>query len=483
MKTRLRFINPKSIVTQITAVVLAAVLLGVLCTSAAFLFLFSGWRVEPNPKLVAASTAARIATVLEDARQSTSMAGLKGVLEASRWPEMHIEITPSAAFFSAAASNSAPAPAIGRDRFVEQLQHELRAHWGLPQSDLVISSRSSVVARINDRYALVFQGSPFPPFQRFIFVQVVFAVATITVVMLFLAVYAIIRLTAPLSSIAAAAHSLGHISVRVDPINEIGPEEISQVARALNHMHGRLQSLLEERTRMLAAISHDLRTPLTRLRLRIERQVQATDAGGMLDEIETIDVMISETLMYLRDENEQNSRYALDLPSLIQTICNEFSDVGFDVLYSGPPRMAYFCEASGIRRAIANIIDNATKHGSKVVVSLATIGETEFEIQISDDGPGIPKELQAKVFEPFYKGDDARSFIGRGGFGLGLSIVRDVVSRHSGTISFSDNDPSGLIVRLSFDRSLATTDPVRTASRINPAHQPSPGEGSRSLSR
>jgi nitrogen fixation/metabolism regulation signal transduction histidine kinase len=121
--------------------------------------------------------------------------------------------------------------------------------------------------------------------------------------------------------------------------------------------------------------------------------------------------------------------------------------------------------------------------GSKVVVSLETIGETVFEIQISDDGPGIPKELQAKVFEPFYKGDDARSFIGRGGFGLGLSIVRDVVSRHGGTISFSDNDPSGLVVRLSFDRSPATTDPVRTASRIDPAHQLSPGEGIRSLSR
>lgn len=448
---RLRFINHRSIVTQIIEVVSVAVLLGVLCTSAAFLYLSYGWRSEANQKIVAASEAARIATILEDARQSSSVADLKRVLKTSQWPEMDIEIASSATFFSAAAPSLVAAPAIGAGSFVKELQSELNTHWGLRQSDLVISSRSSLVAKINDRYALVFQSSPFPPIQRFIFIQAGFVVATITVVMLFLAVYVIKRLTAPLSSIAAAAHALGHISTQTDPINEVGPEEICQVARALNHMHGRLQSLIEERTRMLAAISHDLRTPLTRLRLRIERQVEAAEIGIMLEEIETIDLMISETLSYLRDETGQISRCLVDIPSLLQTICNEFSDMGFDVLYRGPARMVYYCEASGMRRAVSNVIDNATKYGSKVEVSLATIGETTFEIQICDDGPGIPQELQFKVLEPFYKGNDARPFKGRSGFGLGLSIVRDIVSRHSGTISFSDNNPSGLIVCLSFN--------------------------------
>jgi signal transduction histidine kinase len=457
MMARLRFLNPKSIVTQITAVVLAAVVLGILCTSAAFFFLSYGWRTEANPRLAAAAAAARIATILEDAHGSSSAVDLKKVLEVSHWPEMQIEIAPSTTSFPVSASSSIPAPIIGEDNFMGDVRDELHAHWGIPQSDLVISSRTSMVVKVDNRYALVLQGSSFPPIQRFIFIQAGFAVATITVVMLFLAVYAIKRLTAPLSSIAAAAHSLGHISARVDPINEIGPEEINLVARALNQMHGRLQSLIEERTQMLAAISHDLRTPLTRLRLRIERLAHAADVGGMLEEIETIDIMISETLMYLREENDKNSRYLVDMPSLLRTICHDFSDMGYDVLYDGPSRMAYFCEASGIRRAISNVVDNATKHGSRVVVSLATIGETEFEIKVSDDGPGISKELQAKVFEPFYKGDDARGFVERGGFGLGLSIVRDVVSRHSGTISFSNNNPSGLIVHLCFNRSPATT--------------------------
>lgn len=461
---RLRFLNPKSIVTQITAVVLAAVVLGILCTSAAFFFLSYGWHAEADPRLAAAAAAARIATILEDARDSSSAVDLKRVLEVSHWPEMQIEIASSAtSSFPVSASSSIPVSTTGKDNFMEDVRGELHAHWGLPQSDLVISSRTSMVVKVDDRYALVFQRSSFPPIQRFIFIQAGFAVATITVVMLFLAIYAIKRLTAPLSSIAAAAHSLGHISAHVDPINEVGPEEINLVARALNQMHGRLQSLIEERTRMLAAISHDLRTPLTRLRLRIERQVHPAEVRGMLEEIETIDIMISETLLYLREGSDKNSRYLADIPSLLHTICHDFSDIGYDVSYDGPSRLAYFCEASGIRRAISNVVDNATKHGSKVVVSLTTIGETEFEIKVSDDGPGIPEELQEKVFEPFYKGDYARGFVGRGGFGLGLSIVRDVVSRHSGTIWFSSNNPSGLIVHLCFNRSPAITNVARTA--------------------
>jgi signal transduction histidine kinase len=459
MMGRLRFLNPKSIVTQITAVVLAAVVLGILCTSAAFFLLTYGWRSEVNQRLAAAATAARIATILEDARGSSSVADLRKVLEVSHWPEMKMEIVPSATSRSA----SIPAPATGKDNFMEDVRDELHVHWGLQQSDLITSSRTSMVVKVDDRYALVFQGSSLPPMQRFIFIQVGFAVATITVVMLFLAVYAIKRLTAPLSSIAAAAHSLGHISARVDPINEIGPEEINLVARALNQMHGRLQSLIEERTRMLTAISHDLRTPLTRLRLRIERHVHPAEVRGMLEEIEAIDIMISETLLYLREGNDKNSKYLVDIPSLLRTICHDFSDIGYDVSYDGPSRLAYFCEASGLRRAISNIVDNATKHGSKVIVSLAVTGETEFEIKVSDDGPGIPQELQENVFEPFYKGDDARGFVGRGGFGLGLSIVRDVVSRHGGTIALSNNDPSGLIVHLCFDRSPATTNLAHTA--------------------
>lgn len=449
---RFWFINRKSIVTQMIAVVLAAVILGIMCTSVAFLFLSDGWHTNANPRLAAASAAARIATILEETRQSSSLGDLKRIVRSSQRPEMHIEIVPSAAFFSRPDFGSAINRTTHEDSFVDELQDELLQHWNLSRSDLLISPSESIVVKVDDHYALVFQSSHHPPIRRFIFIQLGFVVATVVIVILFLAIYIIKRLMAPLSAIAATADALGHISSKTHPISDAGPQEVNQVARALNHLHGRLQALIDERTRMLAAISHDLRTPLTRLRLKLERRVHTADLGSMLDEIETIDNMISETLLYLREENNKLPGYSVDIPSLLQTICNEFSDLGFDVRYSGPARMAYFCEETGMRRAISNIVDNATKHGTKVVVSLAAMGEAGCEIKVSDDGPGIPREHHTKVLEPFYIVDDARSLIGRNGFGLGLSIARDIVSRHSGAISFSDNSPSGLIVRLTFDQ-------------------------------
>ncbi|SCB18600.1 sensor histidine kinase [Rhizobium hainanense] len=453
MTRYLRFINHRYIVTQMIAVVLAAVVLGTVCTSVAFLLLSYGGHNEANLKLAAASAAARIATIADDARQSVSLEELKRTIKASRWLEMHIEIVPSAVFFSSPEFTSAEKRTEQESGFADELRSELLSHWNLSPLDISISTGNSVVVKINNQYALIFQTTHRPPMQRFIFIQLGFVVATVMIVVLFLAVYIIKRLMAPLSSIAAAADALGHVSTPAQPISDAGPQEVTQVARALNHLHGRLQSLIEERTRMLAAISHDLRTPLTRLRLKLERGVRSGQLGSMIDEIEIIDNMISETLHYLREQNDRRAGYVIDMPSLIQTICNEFADLGFDIRYQGPARMAYFCEESGMRRALSNVIDNAIKHGTEVVVLLESRGESGFEIRISDNGPGIPKEHRAKVLEPFYIADDARSLIGRSGFGLGLSIVRDVVSRHRGTISFADNSPSGLVVRLAFNQS------------------------------
>ncbi|MBN8954753.1 MULTISPECIES: ATP-binding protein [unclassified Rhizobium] len=453
MTRYLRFINHKSIVTQMIAVVLAAVVLGTVCTSVAFLFLSYGSHNEGDSKLAAVSAAARIATIAEEARQSSSVKELRKIVSGSRWLDMHMEIVPSTAFFSSREFTSGERRTVPDNNFSDELQNELLSHWNLPASDISISTGNSVVVKINDQYALIFQTTHRPPMQRFIFIQLGFVVATVMIVVLFLAIYIIKRLMAPLSSIAAAADALGHVSTQAQPISDAGPEEVTQVARALNHLHGRLQSLIEERTRMLAAISHDLRTPLTRLRLKLERSVHSVELGSMIDEIEIIDNMISETLHYLREQNDRRAGYVIDMPSLIQTVCNEFADLGFDIQYHGPPRMAYFCEELGMRRALSNVIDNAIKHGTEVAVSLERQGENGFEIRISDNGPGIPKEHRAKVLEPFYIADDARSLIGRSGFGLGLSIVRDVVSRHRGTISFADNSPSGLVVRLSFNQS------------------------------
>src|SRR3546814_479535 len=172
---------------------------------------------------------------------------------------------------------------------------------------------------------------------------------------------------------------------------------------------------------MLAAISHDQRTPLARLQLRAERIADQELREGMLREIAQVTRMLDFTLNYLREDVRSESASRIDLPSVLQTICAEFADVGHAVSYEGPGRLTWTCRPSVLTRAISNVIDNAVKHGSEVTVALRTRNDGAVEIDVADDGPGIASSLREKVFDPFFKGDNARSSAKRSGFGLGRS--------------------------------------------------------------
>jgi signal transduction histidine kinase len=277
-------------------------------------------------------------------------------------------------------------------------------------------------------------------------------VLTLTIVLVFvtlLSVYAVRWIIAPLSSVAAAADSFGRSPGDDQILNYSGPREIVQVADALNQMRTRIRTLLADRTRILTAISHDLRTPLTRLRLRAERIADQDLRDGMLQEITRVTRMLDETLAYLREDVRSENTSRIDLPSVLQTICAEFADVGHAVSYEGPAHLTWTCRPSVLTRAISNVVDNAVKHGSAVTVALRTRDDGTVEIDVADDGPGIESSQRDKVFDPFFKGDDARSSGNRSGFGLGLSIARDVVKGHGGEIELLDRTPRGLVVRMS----------------------------------
>jgi signal transduction histidine kinase len=169
---------------------------------------------------------------------------------------------------------------------------------------------------------------------------------------------------------------------------------------------------------------------------------------GMLRDIATVNDMLTETLTYLREAGSQEPIHRIDLPSLLQTICAEFIDVGHSVSYEGPGRLTFACRAHALTRALANVIDNATKHGSSVVVALRQLDPATVQIDVADDGPGIASELLDKVLEPFFKVDTARPSGSRTGFGLGLSIARDVIKADGGTIELLNRAPHGLTVRL-----------------------------------
>ncbi len=452
----LRRLLPRTVTTQIASLVFAAVLLGVGLTSVALSYLLSDLRPRPSPELLAASRAAAIATIVRQAEASRSPGELAQLLAKTRWRDLKVSQIPIEHVEAVSTSTHGIAVA---SRSVKAL---LEGTWGIvPLANSLSSNGTETVAvRINGSTVLLFESPPYPGFHTFFFVQGIFALAIIIFITLFLSLYAARWITSPLSSIASAARSFGHSPGEDGPLSEEGAREIAQVVAALNDMRKRVRSLVDERTRMLAAISHDLRTPLTRLRLRTERLTETNARHSMLNDIATVEDMISETLIFLREGGRSEPVHLADLPSLLQTICAEFSDVGHNVSYEGPNRFAFACRTHALTRVITNVVDNGTKHGSTVAVSLQVLGDVAVQIDISDDGPGIPLSLRTRVFEPFFKGDSARPSLGRGGFGLGLSIARDIVARLGGAIELLDHVPQGLTVRLTLNSGNAGLRPM-----------------------
>jgi signal transduction histidine kinase len=314
-------------------------------------------------------------------------------------------------------------------------------------------TRDLIAIKLDDTSALLFPSIPVSALLPALITRLgAFTLLIVTLFLALLSTYAVRWITSPLSAIASAAHSFGRAPTDDNTLSETGPREIVEVARALNHMRKRIRALVEIRTRMLAAIGHDLRTPLTRLRLRADRVDDAGVREGMLREIAKIDNMLSETLSYLRDDFHCEAVSLVDLPSVLQTICSDFSDVGHNIVYDGPSRLPYACRVGALTRALTNIVENGVKAGSAVVTHLRALNEGGVQIDVSDDGPGIPHSLRQMVFEPFFKIDGARATAERSGFGLGLSIARDVVEGHGGRIDLVDRAPEGLTFRISLPR-------------------------------
>jgi signal transduction histidine kinase len=248
----------------------------------------------------------------------------------------------------------------------------------------------------------------------------------------------------PLIAFARAAERVG-VDVNAPVLSEQGPAQLKRAIRAFNEMQSRLQRFLSDRTRMLGAISHDLRTPLTRLRLRIETDRAAEEKSKVLGDIEIMDSMLTSTLSFIRGVDEVEAAEVVDLDSLLQTVCDLVTDTGGEVSYLGPGRSRYYCKPQSMMRALTNVVANAAKYGAHAEVLLSRNANGGFEIEIADDGPGIADDEKAKVFEPFYRTAIARD-TDREGMGLGLSIARSIVLAHGGAIELRDRTLCGLAV-------------------------------------
>jgi signal transduction histidine kinase len=435
---------PKTITAQIAVLVAAAVVAGVLLTFAVLVSLMGNPRTRMDPQIKAASEAARIAIIVREVKSSGSSAEFAAIVARAQSPGSSIAALP------AENLSERPGTGLNADGFAQQISDSLKSDWGIEplRGETRPPWTNAIVVRIGNATLLAFQVSEYQTARTFLLLQAGVALSIILVAMLAVSAYAIRWVTRPLSDVAEAARNFGRSSDGDRVLKLDGPSEIVQVAQALNDMRKRVRSLVDERTRMLAAISHDLRTPLTRLRLRTERGAGPADRQSTLNDIATIDAMLSETLAYLRDGRSAEIAVLVDLPSLLQTICDEFNDVGHDVQYHGPARLAFTCRTQALTRAVINVVENGVKHGSSVTLALTAPDPSDVQIEISDDGPGIHPDLLEKAFEPFVKSDTARSSSRAIGFGLGLSIARDIVERDGGSITLHNGACGGLKVRM-----------------------------------
>jgi signal transduction histidine kinase len=254
------------------------------------------------------------------------------------------------------------------------------------------------------------------------------------------------KVNAPLTRVASAAEHVG-LDIHSPLLEEQGSAQLQRVIRAFNDMQLRLQRYLTDRTLMLGAISHDLRTPLTRLRLRVETDRVVRERTKMLVDIESMENILSSTMSFLRGVDDAEAPDTVDLALLLQTVCDMVSDLGGDVEYLESARARYHCRPQAMMRAFTNIICNAVKYGGCARVKLSKAPGAGFVVDVEDDGPGLADTEKSRVFEPFYRTAAAREADSQG-MGLGLSIARSVILGHGGTIELLDRVPNGLRVRV-----------------------------------
>jgi len=271
--------------------------------------------------------------------------------------------------------------------------------------------------------------------------QFMISLALMGLIVLAVSVWAVRRVTAPLGLLSAAADRLGR-DVAAAPLEETGTVEMRSAARAFNRMQERLRRLVESRTQMLAALSHDLRTPLTLLRLRSEEVADANERDKMLATIGEMDEMIGSTLAFARDEVQAEPRRRVDIAALVASVVDDMADAGLPVTMQPAAPAVHDCQPGALKRVITNLLDNAVKYGKCARVAIAA-GAGEVAITIDDDGPGIPQAELAKVFQPFYRVEDSRSRE-TGGTGLGLAIAQSIVQAHGGELTLANRTGGGL---------------------------------------
>ncbi|WP_460419006.1 ATP-binding protein [Pseudomonas sp. microsymbiont 2] len=253
------------------------------------------------------------------------------------------------------------------------------------------------------------------------------------------------QLANPLQRFASAARRFGG-DLQAPPIAIEGPEEIRQAITAFNIMQAQIQHFIRERTQMLAAISHDLRAPLTRMRLRSEFMEDLDHQRKLVRDVDEMQSMINAALAFFREGTQVEQRTAYDLSELLQTVVDDYRDQQIAVGFSGPAHLVHHGRPLATKRVIVNLLENAVKYARHPSIALRH-DSREIVIEISDDGPGIPEDALERVFDPFFRLEGSRNR-DTGGVGLGLSAARASVREQGGELSLRNRREGGLVAQV-----------------------------------
>jgi signal transduction histidine kinase len=262
-----------------------------------------------------------------------------------------------------------------------------------------------------------------------------FMLAISLVLLIVASAFAVRWIMRPLTALAEAADRVGRGEV-IEPLTVTGPYEVARTVKAFNVMQYRLSRFVGDRLAMLAAISHDLRTPMTAARLRAEMIDDPEVKEAIVRSLTEMQYITETTLSFARDETASEEPRMIDLASLIEAVADDLAATGQNIAITGNDHLHYRCRPALMRRALSNLIGNATKYGKQAHVALY-LTEEHARIVIDDQGPGLPHDQLEKVFEPFVRVEQSRSSE-TGGLGLGLSIARTIVRAHGGDVRLSN---------------------------------------------
>lgn len=279
---------------------------------------------------------------------------------------------------------------------------------------------------------------------------ILLALEVIVLGSIFMTVCAINRFTQPLKQFKQAAEQLG-LDLHAKPLRMMsGPLVVREAAEAMNKMQRRVQELIHDRTQMLAAISHDLRTPITRMKLRSQFIEDTILQNNLINDLDEMEKMINEILSFAREDLVHDNKVTVDLVSLLSTIAHEMQDINQSVFFHTElHRAPVMGQTLALKRAFTNLINNGVRYGNQVNIYLNTLRNKGYVITMDDDGPGIPDDELEQVFAPFYRLEHSRSRH-TGGVGLGLAVARDILKLHNARVALSNRKPHGLRVTVEF---------------------------------